>query len=414
VLAFGVLLYTVPPAMPGWWGLAPEGAARFSEIVPGTVRIEPLPPPVFAWTFRALLVLVWAAWLGTVAFGFRAAPRRDHWLLVAATGIALAFSSPPVLSRDVFGYVAYHRVPLQYGLNPYEHGRAALERLGDPTAAFLVWDTPMPYGPLWPLLAMAVGWAGHFGGLYGEVVAHKLLAAAALLGAAFAGARLADSRETGRGGLSFLAIGLQPLLLLEGPGTGHNDVLMMAPLMWAGALTARGHWRTGAFALGLSAAIKPVTITAVPLLLFERLVVRARGDRWREACWIGAAAAAPSLLLSALFGGPAVVGRAVLARGEAGQTELLRALLPLGVAAAVLFGIWTIRRTAATRPAAWLTAWIPVAIVMIALGTATRFPWYAGWILVPALAGWDEQHRVLNAIACVIGLLLMWMYVASA
>src|SRR5204863_5851009 len=90
---------------------------------------------------------------------------------------------------------------------------------------------PSGYGPVWTLISMALwgclGWASAFWQLFGI----KLLAATALLAAALAGRAIAERLEPGRGNLALLAIGLNPLFVLEGPGNGHNDLLMFALFM---------------------------------------------------------------------------------------------------------------------------------------------------------------------------------------
>src|SRR5688572_7582048 len=151
--AIGCLLFAVPRDFPGWWGLAPEGADRFAQVLGPIANVEPLRSSSFAFMFRLLLLVACVSWLGAIVLAFRGAcpPKRPTMALVVAGSLLLAFLAPPVLSRDVFGYVAYHRVPFRYGLNPYIHGRSTLEQVGDPSAAFIVWDTPLPYGPLWPL-----------------------------------------------------------------------------------------------------------------------------------------------------------------------------------------------------------------------------------------------------------------------
>jgi hypothetical protein len=324
--------------------------------------------------------------------------------------VGLAFLCPPILTRDVYAYVAYGRLAFIHGANPYINDRAVLHAAGDPSAAFLVWSSPLPYGPLWTIVATVLAVCGRFGGLYGEVVAHKLVAGVTLLVAAGGAARVSELREAGRGRLTFLAIVFNPLLLLEGPGTGHNDFVMIACLMWSAVLFAEGRHRLSALTAGLAIAVKPVAIVAMPAFLLEDWLRETGARRWRATVESVVLAAAPFVLLSWPFGGSILVARSFLEQGGA----------PLGTFGLILGGaidvaalLWTWRFVsthARTLAAAWLVAWIPLSMALILVGTRQWFPWYVSWALIPALSGWDERHRVLTTVAAAFGVLLTWVY----
>ena len=92
----------------------------------------------------------WVAWVLMAAprTSRRTAPEKGR-VDIGRTGVALVVvACPPMLSGDALAYVAYGRLPGLHGLNPYLDGRQALAALGDPSARFLVWDTPLPYGPV--------------------------------------------------------------------------------------------------------------------------------------------------------------------------------------------------------------------------------------------------------------------------
>src|SRR5262249_40518107 len=147
--------------------------------------------------------------------------------LVVAVGCPLAFSS------DVYSYVADGLLQVRHGLSPYSHSPSELAALGEAHAELMYRDFPTVYGPVWLLVCFAV--SGLFGAsLWLAAMVFKLLAAAALVAAALLGRALAERDHPGSGARVFLAIGLNPLFLLEGPGNGHNDLAMMA-LFLAGA-----------------------------------------------------------------------------------------------------------------------------------------------------------------------------------
>jgi hypothetical protein len=410
-LCIALALFTVPPGFVGSLGLAGEGARRFEQVIPLVRNLGPLPTPYFLALLRFLFVATWAAWVVLLVRGFRGVypAKRATVSVVVVTAALLALLAPPVLSRDVFAYVAYGRLPLRYGLNPYGHDRPALEAAGDPAADFLVWSTPLPYGPLWTLGASGLAAAGSVGDVYPEVAAHKMLAAAALIAAAFAGARLAERREPGRGPLTFLAIGMNPLFLLEGPGSGHNDFAMMALLSWGAVYSTEGRRWPGWLGVGLAIAIKPVALAAVPALVLYN-AYRWPDTKWRDLGVTVASTLGPFVALSFLFGGPATVLRSTIEQSVLVQSPTAR-LLSLAIAATSILWAWRfVRQTARSLPAAWLTAWVPLSVAMVVVATRQWFPWYVAWALLPSLMAWDERHRVLTTGVASLGLLLNLLY----
>jgi hypothetical protein len=412
-VAFGVLLLTIPAGFEAAWGLAPDGAQVVRTALGLTGPPSSASPQLFAALVRASMLLMWAGWVLVAVFGVNGRV-PGPWLattLVAFLLVALAVVAPPVLSRDVFGYVAYGRLPGLYGMNPYEHGRSALVAVGDPSGAFLGWSTPLPYGPVWTMMASAIATVGR-GDFYFEVVAHKLLAAAGLAAAAIAGARLAALREPGAGTLTWLAIGLNPLLLVEGPMTGHNDVAMMGLLTVAAALSAAGRWWIGTLVLGLAIAVKPVAAAAAPLLIYEYWL-RASDRRAAGLAVAAALASAPTLMLSFLYGGPVGLIDAVFARVGSSRTGTAGLLGLACVGLSLLWAGRVVRQRLSRDPAAWFTAWMPVALAAMLFGSRLWFPWYLSWAMVPALTGWDPSHRTWIVALSTIWIVLAWFYTVT-
>jgi hypothetical protein len=92
-----------------------------------------------------IVVLVCARWIP-----------RGLAIAAAVLLIATFALAPPLLSTDIFNYVAYARMGALYHVNPYLHGAAAIAR--DPSVPFTgpVWlHTSTTYGPLFTLLSYA-------------------------------------------------------------------------------------------------------------------------------------------------------------------------------------------------------------------------------------------------------------------
>lgn len=124
-----------------------DRAARLG--VAALAILAPVSLAVYAAVFRILLALPFAVY-GAVLWAVARGARIDaRWTACVAVGtvIVLAVAMPASLSTDVFAYVGYGRLRVAHGLNPHLATQTDLVRLGDPTAPYLRWPIPSPYGP---------------------------------------------------------------------------------------------------------------------------------------------------------------------------------------------------------------------------------------------------------------------------
>src|SRR5262249_49447480 len=155
-----------------------------------------------------------------VMLAARALPVRALAAAIVAANVALLLG-PPLISQDVFGYLAFARLGALHGLDPYTHLPA--QAVTDPVFPFLGWPFQhSPYGPSFALASYATVPLGLAGGLW----AFKAVAVASSLGAvaliARAAARLGRSP---RWAMAF--VGLNPVLLVLAVGGAHNDTLII-------------------------------------------------------------------------------------------------------------------------------------------------------------------------------------------
>ena len=142
------------------------------------------------------------------------------------------FAGPVLLSTDVFSYIAYARMGVEHGLNPYLHGPVAISH--DPVFRYVghSWlETPTAYGPLYTLISYPFAPLG----LKGAVWAMKLEALLASAGTLALVWRCARARGFDPVP-ALLAVGANPLYVIYGLGGAHNDLLMMLAMMAAVAL----------------------------------------------------------------------------------------------------------------------------------------------------------------------------------
>jgi hypothetical protein len=336
---------------------------------------------------------------------------RVRYALGAIVAAHLIFTlAPPVLSPDVFGYLAYARMGVLHDLNPYVQAPFAIP--GDEVYGFVRWRTQIdPYGPLFTLVSYPLGLLSVAAGLWTSK------AAAGLVSLGLVALVWASARRLGVAPLGpTLFVGLNPFLLLYGVGGAHNDLLMMALAMLA-AFFVLGRRE----ALGGGTLVAAIAVKASAGLLLPFVVLGAvRGRR---------------VLVGAAVAGAAVIGASLLAFGIEGAQGMLGALetqsekisshnVPNGlgwalgfggvtagvraVAAAVLVGsLATLLVQVRRERLDWVTAagWGMLALLVT---TTWLMHWYLVWLLPLAALGRSRPLKlaalVLPAVMVVTGL----------
>jgi hypothetical protein len=324
---------------------------------------------------------------------------------------AILLLGPPLISQDVFGYLAFARMGSLHGLDPYTH--VAAEAFTDPVYPFVGWPFKnSPYGALFTLASYAVAPLGVAGGLW----ALKALAVTSSLGAVALVARAAD-RVGGSRRWAAAFVGLNPVLLVLAVGGAHNDTLIVLALSGALALTAGTSPRFRAAAATLAAGVG-VKLTAGLLLPFVLL----GSPRGRERLAVLASALASLLALGALaligFGSHALgflnaVGEqqqlvathsipAETARlaGLHGTPSWWRHLFVAGFVVVLAVQLWRAARGADWRAAA---GWSTLALL---ISTAWLLPWYAVWLLPLAAVSHDRRLRAATLLFCAYAVLI--------
>jgi hypothetical protein len=422
---FSGLQYRMPSSFESRWGHNYAGARHFQETLAGGA-VGPMEHSAFRGWFRGLLASAWAGYalalLGMLMGGDR--PARRGLAVVVVLALAMAIGCPPSLSYDCYAYVAFARMPLCYGLNPCVTTPRDLVALGDPTAP-IVGSCQMPsvYGPAWTLLTMAhVALLARYD-LIWQIIGLKLLAAGALVVGAVAAREVSEHYHPGRGRLALLAVGLNPLLLVEGPANGHNDLLMMALFLGAVALWLRGRETAGDLLFGLSVGLKFLPIVALPWVLLERRRSRERPPGVRSIAATCLLALAPTAVSYVPFWRGAETFTAQSRRtqwgvpgaGGADREGVGRLCEAIGLPEAArlqvqfLVGQWpvidlylglTLWLWWGRGPGRWLDAWSVLAFGLVFWTMAVRFPWYLAWPLMLCLTRWGR---------CQVCISLAWM-----
>ncbi len=157
-----------------------------------------------------------------------------RWAIVLVGALHLiVFAGPILLSTDVFSYIAYARMGVEHGLNPYTHGPVAIA--GDPVFKYVGHDwerVATAYGPLYTLLSYPLALLGVVGALWAMKL-EALLASAGTLALVWRCARARGFDPVA----AILVVGANPLYVIYGLGGAHNDMLMLLAMMAAVSLT---------------------------------------------------------------------------------------------------------------------------------------------------------------------------------
>jgi len=341
-------------------------------------------------TFLIALLAMTACYAGVVVVG-RALPLR---VVVGAIVLLhlIVLAGPILLSQDVFSYIAYARLGVEHGLNPFTHGPAAAAHDSVFPYVGIVWrHTPAAYGPLWTLASYPVAPLG----LEASLWVMKVVAGAASLGTVWLVWR--SARRLGRDPLlPTLLLGLNPLLIIYDVGGVHNDLVMGFFMMLGVWLTLEARDGLGAAAVIAGAAVKATCAVVLPFMLLSR-------RRLSLISGTVIALAAIAVVSVAVFGTHALDFVSVLRRqqsfvstdsfpnevahlfGRAGVFPVDRALLRVAlglVAAYLLFRVW--------RGYDWISAsgWT---LLAIAVTTTWLLAWYVIWTLPLAVIARDRR-----------------------
>jgi alpha-1,6-mannosyltransferase len=255
-----------------------DGAVGHSGLIPKS-------PPIAGWlggigerlgyrVFLIALLASCAAYAGLLllarAARGAAVPKRAAIVLIGALHV-IVFAGPVLLSTDVFSYIAYARMGVEHGLNPYLHGPSAIAH--DPVYVYVghVWrHVATAYGPFYTLLSYPLAPLGVEGALWGM----KLLALVSSAGTLALVWRCARARELDPV-IAILAVGANPLYVVYGLGGAHNDLLMLLLMMVAVSLTLLGApsaRREGAAAAAVvaGALVKATVAALLPFMILAR------------------------------------------------------------------------------------------------------------------------------------------------
>jgi alpha-1,6-mannosyltransferase len=245
-----------------------DGAVGHSILIPKS-------PEIAGWLqgigerlgYRIFLIAVLAFSAGYAGLALLTRSVSKRWAIALIVALhAIVFAGPILLSTDVFSYIAYARMGVEHGLNPYTHGPIAITH--DPIYHYVGQDwkkVDTAYGPLYTLISYPFGLLGVTGALWSM----KLLALASSAGTLALTWRCARVREIDPV-KAILIVGANPLYVIYALGGAHNDLLMMLLMMAAVSLTLAGRDASAAATVVAGALVKATVAALLPFMILAR------------------------------------------------------------------------------------------------------------------------------------------------
>jgi alpha-1,6-mannosyltransferase len=327
--------------------------------------------------------------------------------IAAIAGLHLMFFlAPPLLSLDVFSYIAYARLGVEHDLNPYTH--EPLDITGDAVFPFAgSIDASSVYGPLFTLLTYPLA------PLPVAATFWLLKALAALCSLGVVALVWVGAERRGRDPLpAAVFVGLNPLVLVHVVGGAHNEALVILLTMAGVVMFVATREVAGTAVAAVAAGVKASAALVVPFLV--------AGARRRTEAVMGAAAVGVGIALVALigFGGDALDALGLLNSNQDRSSrwsfpyktsQLLAAVLPgersdyqdvvraLYAVAFAAICAWLLLRTWRGSDPIRMAAWATLAILV---ASAWLVPWYALWLLPLAALTDDRRLWVASVALC--------------
>jgi hypothetical protein len=276
------------------------------------------------WGFllaMALLFLLYAA-----AFRRAAGAGQAPLAWIVGGGLLFAMTAAavyPVGALDVFDNIFYGRMATFHGANPLLTAPDAFPT--DPLYSYVAWTWwPIPYGPIWAAVDALLSRVSN-GELLPGLLAFKALNIGLYAACSGLIAAILNRIRPAYVAAGVILFAWNPLVLLEGLASVHNDLGLMVLVLLAFYLHQRGRSLWALTALLASVLVKFVSLPLTPLFLLAGW--RAASDKWRFVWRAGALCALAGVVLYAPYYTPGQTWQELAVR-PFHQTDLFTTSLP--------------------------------------------------------------------------------------
>jgi len=219
--------------------------------------------PLSTVLFLAILVLFFILY-GVVLRNVRKKQlnKRDLWIIIGVVSVITCFSYP-AFSYDFFNYLFTAKTVLLYHQNPFIV--TPLQFTGvEPWLSFMHWtQLSTAYTPLWILYTLPAYILG-FGYFLFLMWSLKIFIAVAYIFAALGIGKILEKDQKENALLGIAVFALNPLIIIECLVSPHNDIVMMALVIWSIVAFQNGKRWMSWFLLSASIAMKLMTFFLIP------------------------------------------------------------------------------------------------------------------------------------------------------
>ncbi len=192
---------------------------------------------------------------------------REVWTIISII-CAISLFAYPAFSYDFFNYLFTAKTVLIYHKNPYMV--IPLQFTGvDPWLSFMHWThLPSAYTPLWIATTLFPYLLG-FGKLGLLIINLKLYISIAYVVTTIGIGRILKGQGEQQSLMGMAIFALNPLVITECLISPHNDVVMMALVVWAIVAFKYGHRWVSWLVFSLSVAMKLMTLALLPVFFLK-------------------------------------------------------------------------------------------------------------------------------------------------
>lgn len=208
--------------------------------------------------------------------------KKTVWIIILVATLILTFSYN-AFSYDIFNNIFDAKIVTYYHQNPYFY--KALDFPKDPMLSFMHWThRTYPYGPTWLFLTVPLSFVG-FQVFLPTFFLFKILAAISFLGTIYFVGKILQKISPKDQLFGIVLLGLNPLFLIEGLVSAHNDITMLFFLVFAIWLLLNNKYFRSFLLLILSIGVKFATVFVMPVFLVVYLFkIKKITINWEKVC----------------------------------------------------------------------------------------------------------------------------------
>ncbi len=195
--------------------------------------------------------------------------KKTLWTVVILV-TAILIPSYNAFSYDLFNYIFDARIVSYYGLNPYEF--KPLDFTNDPMLSFMrSTHRVYPYGPVWLLVTVPITFIANEIFLLSFFLL-KLLNGIAFLATVHLVKKIAEHLKLKNVHLAIVLFALNPLVLVEGLVSAHNEIIMVFFAVLSLYLLFLNRNTLSVISLIISIGIKYATVVLLPVLFIKMFI----------------------------------------------------------------------------------------------------------------------------------------------